>query len=167
MSIIKDKWEFYRRMQSHIASMRSSMEIDQLLGALPSKICECVRLQDERTKDYAKLFEQKLVERDQVQAEQKESAKVLKEAQTRLFAKLPNHIPVKEISSKERKELYAKVSTFFDHAKQLQDDLASFRERFDGPTDVDGTVHDVKDVLSVAQFLLKDLSQSITPDFVA
>jgi len=63
-----------------------------------------------------------------MQAEQREKAKELIEAQTRLFAVLTDSRAVEEVSLSERKDLNAKLASVFDHAKILQDLSADFKE---------------------------------------
>ena len=154
--MVLDKKDFFKLIQANIVAIRSLMEMDQLLGALPPKICECVRAKDKNLGQFAELFERKVVEREATQAEQRAMAKELKEAQTRLFAILPNSQTVEKVSLSEREALNAKLGRFFDHATELQDDLANFREKHEGPTDVDGCLQNFTDVMNGLQFLLED-----------
>jgi hypothetical protein len=164
--MIENKNDFYKCMQANIVLIRTLVETERLLAALPAKICECVRTEDKNLRQFAELFEMKVRERETVQAEQRERAQELKEAQTRLFAVLPHTQAIEKISAAERAAVNSKLGSFFEHATKLEEELTEFRETHEGPTDVDESIQNFMDVMNGLQLLLGDLSNSVSRDSV-
>jgi len=163
--MIASKHKFYVEMQKNVGRMRSIMETGQLLAALPSKICECVRTKDPDLVKFAELFETKLVEQEEEQQKYDKRCKELNEARDKLFLKLPQYEPIEYNLTPEENDRITKVlGGLLKAMSVVQQELTSFRQEHTMKTDIDDFIQHVDDIMIATASLLQTGQQEATTD---
>jgi hypothetical protein len=152
--MIETKPDFYVEMQKNLAMMRVIMQTNDVLASLPTKICECMKTNDEDLEKYVELFQTKMAERETEQKKYEEKSAELKEARDRWFSILPDNESVEVTTPEDKEKMSNMMYNFITAIHGVQQGIISFRETHDYKTDMDETIQHVEDVVAATFKLL-------------